>query len=333
MLGVVALVAVTSAIFIVVRATNASADVSLEAVKTPGANPFMANVGVDELAAAQSTTPPDAKGRFPADTVGLYGGTMNKSSCDRDKMLAFLKANPDKGRAWAGVVGIPFANLDSYVSDLTPVVLRVDTAVTNHGFASGKATELQSVLQAGTAVLVDKFGTPVAKCYCGNPLTPPAAYAKAKYTGSPWSRFTKDKIVIVQSTRVVIDTFALVDVQTNKAFDRPRASTGSRDTPRTASPSRTTAPPGSSTFTEQDAITLFNERDASCSTVRYPWPAQESAKVSTRTTDTPGVFIVVIVHSPGGRTFEFQVDPANKRMSPVNDQAQTAAQHCPAFNR
>jgi len=39
------------------------------------------------------------------------------------------------------------------------------------------------VLEAGTAVLVDPQGMPVAKCYCGNPLTPPPS--KFTSPGSP----------------------------------------------------------------------------------------------------------------------------------------------------
>lgn len=52
---------------------------------------------------------------------------------------------------------------------------RADTRVTNHGFADGRATEIQSILQAGTAVFVDDTGLPVVKCSCGNPLGRPAA--------------------------------------------------------------------------------------------------------------------------------------------------------------
>lgn len=104
----------------------------------------------------------------PGNTSGLYGGTLNNSVCDRQAMIKFLQAHPDKGAAWARVQGITHAELPSYISGLTPVVLRSDTSVTNHGFSDGDATTLHSVLQAGTAVLVDKYGVPRARCYCGN---------------------------------------------------------------------------------------------------------------------------------------------------------------------
>ena len=101
-------------------------------------------------------------------------------------MVAFLQANPEKAAAWAGVLGISAASIPGYVAELTPVILRSDTYVTNHGFAGGRATTLTSVLQAGTAVMVDKFGTPRVKCYCGNPLTPaivPASPASSERRG------------------------------------------------------------------------------------------------------------------------------------------------------
>src|SRR5207244_7246225 len=54
-----------------------------------------------------------------------------------------------------------------------------DTRITNHTFEGGQAVGFQSILAAGTAVLVDKYGEPVARCRCGNPLTKPIYYATA----------------------------------------------------------------------------------------------------------------------------------------------------------
>ena len=97
---------------------------------------------------------------FTGSTPGLYGGTQNNQVCDAQQLVNFLAANPDKGAAWAGVLGIRTSDIPTYVATLTPLLLRADTRVTNHGFSNGHATELQSVLQAGTAVLVDPFGVP-----------------------------------------------------------------------------------------------------------------------------------------------------------------------------
>ena len=64
-------------------------------------------------------------------------------------------------------------SVPAFLRGLTPVVLRADTRVTNHGFRDGSATSFQSVLQAGTAVLVDDHGAPRVRCACGNPLKAP----------------------------------------------------------------------------------------------------------------------------------------------------------------
>jgi len=43
----------------------------------------------------------------------------------------------------------------------------------------------QSILAAGTAVLVDKYGRPVVRCKCGNPLLPPIDYPKIRCKHCP----------------------------------------------------------------------------------------------------------------------------------------------------
>jgi len=57
--------------------------------------------------------------------------------------------------------------LSRYIRDLRPVTLTRDTRATNHAFVDGRAVAFQSILQAGTAVLVDDKGVPVARCRCG----------------------------------------------------------------------------------------------------------------------------------------------------------------------
>jgi len=145
---------------------------------------------------------------------GLYGGTNELSTCDAKKLVEFLHGNADKAKAWAQTLGIGVNEIDSYVSQLTDVVLRADTRVTNHGFKAGAAVPIQSVLQAGTAVLVDNFGVPRVRCKCGNPLTTPTAQKKApKFTGEPWPRFDPAKVIAVIAQQAT-NTFTLVDVKT-----------------------------------------------------------------------------------------------------------------------
>jgi hypothetical protein len=208
--------------------TSAPTAVALEPLATPGANPFMPSVGTDQ---PRLSPPQGSGGTFSGGTPGLYGGTLRKGSCDPRQMVAFLSANPDKSAAWANVLGIRPSDIAGYVASLAPVVLRSDVAVTNHGFTGGHVTSFPAVLQAGTAVLVDRYGSPVTKCFCGNPLTKPTAYSRPTYTGTRWPSFALGGITIIQQTTVTIDSFTLVDPATGASFRRPSGSTGSADQP------------------------------------------------------------------------------------------------------
>jgi hypothetical protein len=90
-------------------------------------------------------------------------------------------------REWARVLGIrpTFRAVKKYIAKLHPVTLTRDTQVTNHAYKNGRAVPFQAILQAGTAVLVDKYGTPVVRCYCGNPLRPAVFVPEAKCSGCP----------------------------------------------------------------------------------------------------------------------------------------------------
>lgn len=150
-------------------------------------------------------------GSLSAVRPGLYGGTRDLGSCDVEGMIAFLQSEPDKAAAWAAVPGIPVADLPAYLRSLTPVVLRADTRVTNHGYRDGRATPRQAVLQAGTAVLVDELGIPRAKCACGNPLLPPVPTpVTPTYVGPPWPGFDPATVVVVVNVEQTVVTELIV---------------------------------------------------------------------------------------------------------------------------
>ncbi|WP_165975501.1 DUF6777 domain-containing protein, partial [Actinomadura rubrisoli] len=173
---------------------------------------------------------------------GLYGGTRRASSCDQGKLVAFLQANPAKARAWAAVEGIPVSDIPRYVSRLTPVLLRTDTLVTNHGWRDGKATSGPAVLQAGMGVLINGYGVPVVKCNCGNPLTQPEkkiSTGNASYRGRSWPDFQKRNVTKVRPRdprKGTVTTFVLVDPEATMGFERPRATAGTLDGPPAALP-------------------------------------------------------------------------------------------------
>jgi hypothetical protein len=178
---------------------EAPKEILLESATDTGASPF--TPAVDPPAPATAAALVNAQpvsGTTPAAGAPLYGGSGDDKVCDREAMVAYLTQNPDKGRAWAAVAGVPYDQLPSYIRSLTPTVLLYDTRVTNHGFVNGVANPIQSVLQAGTAVLVDRNGLPVAKCRCGNPLSPPVAAApNPTYVGTPWPGFQPGVFVTI----------------------------------------------------------------------------------------------------------------------------------------
>jgi hypothetical protein len=196
----------------------APTELVLEPVGSAGDDPFTTSVAIYERPVAAEATLASTT-RVDGGTPGLYGGTQNQKVCDPAALVDFLNQNPDKAAAWARVLDTTPVGIADYVATLTPVVLRVDTRVTNHGFANGVATPHQSVLQAGTAVLVDGTGTPRVRCACGNPLTEPAPIDAGASTvvGTPWAGYSAQHVVVVHGT-VVVTQFVLWDLVNGGTF-------------------------------------------------------------------------------------------------------------------
>lgn len=158
------------------------------------------------------------------DTAGLFGGSRSDAVCDVATLDAFLSAeeNSAKAAAFAEASDIDTADLSSYLRSLTPVLLGGDTLVTNHGFSNGKLTSRQSVLQAGTAVLVDDRGVPRVRCSCGNPLAEPATsdLTNVSSPGAPWEGFDTERVVVPAPAPAVLGTFVLVDVADGSTYEQ-----------------------------------------------------------------------------------------------------------------
>jgi len=220
-------------------------EVTAEPVSSTGANPFTAAAGSDTAGVtppAATTTAAQGPATYSGSMPGLYGGTRNHHSCDAEKLISFLEQNPGKAAAWAQTLGISTTQIRDYVTRLTAVILRTDTRVTNHGYVNGRATPLQSVLEAGTAVLVDRYGRPVVKCYCGNPLTPPELLTSPTYTGERWSDFDTDHLTIIDRSTTIINVFTIYDLDTGRTFPRTPGANGT-DGPFAGTPSSGTSTP------------------------------------------------------------------------------------------
>ncbi|TWF79792.1 hypothetical protein FHX44_115727 [Pseudonocardia hierapolitana] len=213
-----------------IASTNTGETVQVEAANSPGAVPaFIPRAGT----AATPRRPLHTAGHVVSgDAPGLYGG-VEANSCDVAAMQAFLRTHPDHAAAWAAALMIEPSQIDEHFASLTPVSLQTDTAVTNHGFDSGAATPIQSVLQAGTAVLVDAVGLPRVRCYCGNPLQTPASRRNPRYVGVRWDGFDAQSVTQIATASTVIQQFVIVerepDGAISKVVNRPRATTGDRD--------------------------------------------------------------------------------------------------------
>lgn len=257
LLGVIGLLVMVLAIVVVRGQDEGSSagggEVFLEAAAAPGPDAFTdpadpiapASTAVAEPVADTKLPPPPpgvvpTSGQVPPPGSPPYGGSGSDKVCDREKLVGFLTAQPERAAAWAGVLGVAVADIPTYIRSLTPTVLLYDTRVTNHGFAGGRATPRQSVLQAGTAVLVDANGDPVVRCRCGNPLRPPATVPKPKPVGTPWPGYQPTALVSV-SVGVTVTVTLSGAPETGSPSTSAPATTSSTTASTTAS---TTTPGG-----------------------------------------------------------------------------------------
>ncbi|MFZ2173128.1 MAG: DUF6777 domain-containing protein, partial [Rhodococcus sp. (in: high G+C Gram-positive bacteria)] len=156
--------------------------------------------------------PGDVGIRVPGDRAGLYGGSPDRPLCNRQLLVDELEQNPGRMSAWSAVFKID--DVRSYVRTLTPVLLRADTRVTDHGFVSGRAKPFQAVLEAGTTVLIDDRGVPRVRCLDGSPLGAPVLGDETELEGAPWPGFEESRVLVVQPGSSAMPEVAVVDLMT-----------------------------------------------------------------------------------------------------------------------
>ncbi|WP_371602053.1 hypothetical protein OG345_02620 [Streptomyces sp. NBC_01220] len=224
------------------QGTEGTADtdeVLLQPAAAQGPDPFTRSTvePAGAASAAPRTAPPrtSAPGdggphTLPGSTPGLYGGTRSVAACDVGQQIHFLAADPAREEAFAKAAGVDRAGVPEFLRGLTPVVLRADTRVGSHGFRAGSATAFQSVLQAGTAVLVDGRGLPRVRCACGNPLSRPVGAGEADGgRGEPWAGYDPERTVVVAPAAKTLTDLVIVDADHNSWMERPVGDEGARD--------------------------------------------------------------------------------------------------------
>ena len=292
-----------------VAGVKGASEVVASPISTAGPNPFTPSVGTDKSGMKPPTAAASTSGgpaRYVASLPGLYGGTRNYKSCDARKLVVFLQHNPAKAAAWASTLGISTSDIPRYVSELTPVLLRTDTRVTNHGYVNGVADPIQSVLQAGTAVFVNAYGEPVVKCYCGNPLTPPELLSQPIYSGPLWVSFTTINITIIEQSPTVINTYTLYDPNTGTDFKRTSGLHGHDGPYIPASPNPT---PGTST-TQQPSTSGSTSNPSqpaeNPSVSLSPNPVVQGGTVTLSASGfAPGASLQITVNRPDGGADHF----------------------------
>ncbi|WP_139279828.1 DUF6777 domain-containing protein [Rhodococcoides yunnanense] len=246
-------VTVLSALAVTLLVTGGSAastaEVALQSADSIGPGPFTPSVALSSRAlsdlssddvlaqlAGSISTSSSGMSSIAGTTPGLYGGTDNESSCDAAALANYLGQNRAASEAWASTFGISTQAIPFFLDTLTPVVLTTDMRVTNYSFDGEAAIPFQSVLQAGTAVLVDAAGVPRIRCNCGNPLGPPASEPLSAYqaTGERWPSYTEQDVVAVEyatqpetgepvpdtPNNAKVDEFTLVDLESLKPLLR-----------------------------------------------------------------------------------------------------------------
>ncbi|MEU3187955.1 DUF6777 domain-containing protein [Streptomyces sp. NPDC006923] len=210
--------------------------------------------------ARPDNTIPRTPRALPGSTPGLYGGVPSLASCDVERQVRFLTEDRAKARAFAQGAGIGRGSVPSFLRDLTPVFLRADTRVTAHGYRDGSATAFQSVLQSGTAVMVDDHGLPRVRCAAGNPLRPPvAAQGSVVHRGEPWPDYKPDRVIVINRTAQAVDSLTIVNSLDNTWIERSIGADGDED-------SAPNVPPpydADADITDPDAVTPPTEAAAS----------------------------------------------------------------------
>jgi len=200
---------------IVFRHKHIPEQLVLTAANAPGDDPFFVSSAVssptvsagaaekiasttEQLPASQERGVRLVSGAHP----GLYGAIGQQNPCNTAGIANALDSQSDLALAWAQAQNIQPNQIPYYMNTLTGVVLTADTWVTSHHFSSGRSIGFQTVLQAGSAVMIDPAGVPRLRCISGNPLRPPARenIAGMDQTGTSWPGYSPQNVVAIAYT-------------------------------------------------------------------------------------------------------------------------------------
>ncbi|GAA1593754.1 hypothetical protein GCM10009731_54130 [Streptomyces globosus] len=292
---------------------TAAGEVILEPTGSTGEEPFTpstANATTALPAAAPRVAPTAARTltSVAGSEPGLYGGSRNLASCDVEKQIRYLGSDRAKNKAFASALKVEETAVPGYLRSLTPVQLRSDTRVTNHGYRSGAATGYQAVLQSGTAVLVDSHGEPKVRCACGNPLSravPQAGTPEQK--GKSWPGYRPQNVVVVNRSETPVKVFVIFDQKDRQWVSRQSGDHGRHDRKTQPPPKHWPLPPTAPPVTEPPAT-------------RSPHESRDPYSPGHETRDP---------RSPGHETREPQTPPGRETGKPESPAPQSPASERP----
>ena len=181
-----------------------------------------------------------AGGQVGGTEAGLYAGTRDEPVCDLEGLTERLAGDSasERADAWFEAIGRHVEDRQEYFGELTAVRLRYDTRVTAHDRDGLEP----AVLQAGTPVLIDRFGVPRARCAGGGPLSEPEAAPDGTDAGASldlarhardadaaWDGFDPAAVLVVAAGASGVEAFDLADVAGGEMFTRPLGTAGDRD--------------------------------------------------------------------------------------------------------
>ncbi len=253
-------------------------EVFLEPLGSVGANPFTKSVAFAAVPDIGSASVPGSGGGSGIRSVrgslsALYAGSGSQQVCDATALVTLLGDNGDTAQAWvdafnrdstlqwSGGAKLSVDDITTFVGELTSVFVRADTRVTNHGLFRGGDVPYQSVLQKGTAVLVDTQGVPRTRCAGGSPLTAPEPAAKPKYRGEEWKGFSQSRLVMVVPANDTLETLRILDIHSREIIEVSPGSGCLCD--RTVQTTTT-----STTLFDEDATTTTRKPGVTTTTIR-----------------------------------------------------------------
>lgn len=157
-----------------------------------------------------------------SDAPGIYGTGGEADACEASDLANLFVDEAEHTRDFAEIIGVDPEEMSSYIMGLTSTYLARDTWVTNYYLDdAGQLASYQSVMEAGTAVLVDSYGVPRVRCASGSPLQERNEDLADPRSGEPTWEDYNGKDVVSVAPGDELDELDYIDVNNGDLRKRP----------------------------------------------------------------------------------------------------------------